>query len=362
MQDINEFRLNQSAIKDWGKMSPQAWYETWILGTRQRKITPSLTLGSILDALQFSHKDFDKNFIISSAQLPSENVQILVNHVYDHITELNNNITILNEKEKKDVPLKPFLLSDYQSLIELKATEIEYYSKKPIMAYNKVIKEGEDYFIFKQTTAGKKIISQADYDKSAKMKEICYTDPASKPFFVAGKKIELLFQLHIRSEFEIGYDNVEFMPVKGTLDILRFNHNKKTVREIDAKYTANAFKFLDRVKDMDYGTQHSFYDFLIREWLKTYKKGKYKNYTIEPPLNVVIDDVEMKPYIYKYSFDDLEIKRYGMNNTYYINNYQGIVGWEGVIKEISWHMENNDWSRPMQHIKNGSIPVKLFKK
>jgi hypothetical protein len=124
------------------------------------------------------------------------------------------------------------------------------------------------------------------------------------------------------------------------------------------KYTDDVFNFNSYsgpVKLFDYGTQHSFYLFLMQEWLNVYEDGKYKDYMIMNPLNVVIDDTIKLPYIYKYDFDDLAIKRLGVEGT-------PIKGWADLLHEIAWHLHHNDWSRPMEHITQGSIAIKLFSK
>jgi hypothetical protein len=73
------------------------------------------------------------------------------------------------------------------------------------------------------------------------------------------------------------------------------------------------------------------------------------------PLNVVIDDTLKVPYIYKYDFDDLEIKKNGVEGT-------PIRGWADQLHEIAWHLNKNDWSRPREHLTTGSISIKLFSK
>jgi hypothetical protein len=123
---------------------------------------------------------------------------------------------------------------------------------------------------------------------------------------------------------------------------------------VDLKYTNDVFMFWDAIKRFDYPGQHSFYDYLLKEWLKTYKDGRYKDYAVMPPLNVVIDD-DLIPYIYAYNMDDLQIKRYGVENT-------PIRGWEDVINDIAWHFDNGDWSRPREHQQNGYLSVRTFNK
>lgn len=348
----NKLIISQSAIKDWKKLSPMEWYESWILKTRKRISTKPMLEGTLLDMLCFTPLDYDKTFVDASIMLPSENIQKVVTDVHDHIKEFNTNAEELNKTAKVVIPYKPFLLEPYQSLIEARAVEYEFYAKKPFMAYNKVIKDGQEYFAYLQTIGDLKPVTPLQKTVALELKEILFTDKVSKGFFVPKKNCEVLFQKSLLADFEItGLKLVEFILMGGKLDIIHINHGRKEVREVDLKRTNNAFHFYIPVRDFDYPLQHSVYDFLLKEWVKK----RYPGYTVMNPLNVVIDDVQKTPYIYEYSSNDLHIKRYGIEGT-------SIRGWEDVVREIAWHIDRQEWSRPKQHILNGKMLIEIFRK
>lgn len=361
-----KFAINQSSIKDWRELPPAKWYEKWILKIGKRKTSSSLDFGSLLDTLCFTEKEFKRRFIIADVKKPSDNICKVVTDVYDHLIQLNENIKTLNEspaeegKEKINIPSKKISLVDNKDIIKKFSEENKYYEGKPDQAYNKIIKDGGlEYFEFMKKV-GKRIVITPDQETLAKeLKKILYTDKVSSGFFIPKKECDVHFQVQIFTEFPIdGLDGVETIPIKGMLDIVHFNHKRKEVREVDLKFTNNVYKFADYggpVRMFDYPSQHSFYDFLIPEWLKTFENGKYKDYAVMNPLNVVIDDDTKLPYLYEYNKADLYIKRFGIEGT-------DIRGWEHTLNDIAYHLNTNDWSRPIEHIKHGKIQINIFKK
>jgi hypothetical protein len=352
-----KFALSQSMIKDWRQIAPNVWYQNYILGKRKFKGKRTMDFGSLLDTLCFTPDLYDKRFIVAECARPSEKVEKILVAVYEHISALNDNIRGLNrESDTKKVPLKKVSLEHNQDVVKKYCLEHDHYASKPDQAYGDIVKKGKEYFQFLKKL-GKKVAITADQKKSAdELKNILYTDPTSRGFFVPKKGCEVLFQTQLRAEFPIGAENVESIPIKGIPDIIHFNHNKKTVREVDLKYTDDVYLFATGpVKLFDYPMQHSFYNFLIEEWLKTYKDGIYKDYAIMNPLNLVIDEKIKIPYIYRYDFNDLYIKRKGIEGTW-------IKGWETLLEDIAWHLNKNDFSRPKEHILNGSISIQVFSK
>lgn len=359
LYDNEKFALSQSALKDWKNMPPSVWYEQWILGKRKYKRKRTMDFGSLLDTLCFQPELYDKRFIVAECKRPSEKVEKILNDIFDHLSELNSNIKALNKKNETNVALKKVALVGNEDIIKKFCVSNDYYANKPEMGVNKIKGEGKDYFEFLKKIGKRVAITEQQKTDAEALKEILFNDPLTKWFFKKRKDTTLIFQNQIHADYPItGIENVEVIPVKGILDITMFNHAKKTVREVDLKWTDDVFNFNSYqgpVKLFDYGTQHSFYMFLMQEWLQVYEDGKYKDYAIMNPLNVVIDSTLKVPYVYKYDFDDLAIKKLGVEGT-------PIKGWADLLHEIAWHLNKNDWSRPMEHITQGSIAIKLFSK
>jgi len=361
----NKFAISQSSIKDWKELSPSEWYNKWILRVGKKKKTKSLDFGSLLDTKCFTPKDFKKRFIVSDIPVPSEKIAKIVTEVFEHLNELNENINELNSApaeacmEKINIPSKKVSLVDNKEVVLKFAKENDYYVNKPEQAYNTVIEKGSAYFEFMKKAGNKIVITKDQEALAMELRDILYTNEVSKGFFAPKKGCDVVFQVQIFTDFEIvGLEGVDSIPVKGMVDIVHFNHKREEVREVDLKYTNNAYRFnswTGPVRMFDYPSQHSFYDYLIPRWLETYEGGKYKHYRVMNPLNVVIDDVQKLPYLYEYNSNDLYVKRYGIENTQ-------IRGWEDTLNEIAWHLDKNDWGRPREHILNGRMQINIYKK
>lgn len=355
----DKFAISQTAMKDWLSMSPTKWFNTWVTKTRKRPKKIATYFGSYLDCLMFTPKVIDKRFIIATVKQPSDKVTKILSDIFDHVEELNKRVEEMNAKPdaKTKIPLKKHTLDDKELVIKF-CDDNEHYKGKGEQGYNDVLKKGKEYFEFLTSTKGKTVISPEDKADAEKLAEILRTDKISKGFFVPKDGCEVVYQQYIFTDIDVDYDNVNIMPLKGAIDIVHFNHKRKEVREVDLKATEDAFAF-DGIKGpvrlFDYPGQHSFYDFLLRKWLLTYKKGIYKDYSVMNPLNVVIDRNECLPYIYEYNQHDLFIKKNGIEGT-------RIKGWMDTINEIAFHFDRNDWSRPMAHILNGKMQINVFAK
>lgn len=352
------FALSQTALKDWRAMPPNLWYENWVLGRRKFKRKRVMDFGQLLDTLCFNPELFDKRFIVAECAKPSEKVENILVDVYEHLSELNHNIKDLNQKNGTKVPYKKMSLENNEDVVKKFCLQHKHYENKPDQAFGDVLKKGGGYWEFLKKIGKRVSITEQQKKSARELKEILYTNPNTKGFFVPKKGCEVLFQVQLHADFPIGAENVESIPIKGILDIVHFNHNKKIVREVDLKFTNDVFNFNGYggpVKMFGYTEQHSFYNYLIREWLQTYKDGAYADYVVQPPINVTIDDVIKVPYVYRYNMDDLIIKQKGVEGS-------PIRGWEDVLRDISWHIEKNDFSRPREHIENGFIQINSYKK
>lgn len=356
----NKFAISQSAIKDFGVMAPSKWYKTWVTKEIPRpEAGASASFGTVLDCLTLTPKKFNKNFIVADVMLPSESIQNIVSDVLKHIKELNANAKKLNEINNTNVPMKELKL-DYPEFIASFAKKHSYYINQPARALNEVMSKGQAFFDFLVKTEGKLVVSKEDKSTADELKEILFTHPRSKGFFIPKKGCHIEFQQRIFADLELsGFQNLDIMPMKGAIDIVHFNDKRKEVREVDLKWTSDAFLFNSStgpIRKFDYPAQHSVYDFLLREWLKTHEGGKYQDYMVCPPLNVVIDSDQKIPYLYTYNMNDLHIKRYGHEGMPWIR------GWEQTVNEIAWHMDTQQWEVPREHYLNGMMNVKVFHK
>lgn len=321
-----------------------------------------MDFGNLLDTLLLCKKaDFDKRFIMTEVKKPSDNLVAITTGVYAEIQELNTNAEAINNAAPGDdlfqkgvkIPMKEIDMEKNADIVKKHCLLNKFWEKDIERAYKEALK-GKEYFEFLKKVGKKTVIDKEQLTLAEELRDKIINDPISRPFFMPKKGCEVMFQQQIFGEYELaGFENVEMMPVKGMLDIIHINHTKKQIREVDLKFTNDAFQFYVAIKRFDYALQHSFYKFLLELWIETFDGGKYKDYQIMNPLNVVIDDREKIPYLYCYNSMDLAIKRNGIENT-------KIIGWESNLLDIAWHMDQNKWDRPKSHYLTGFLSVEIF--
>lgn len=356
-----QFGISQSSIKDWRELTPQDWYKKWILREGKQRKSDALDFGNLLDILCFSSEKYNDDFIETELSKPSANVEKIMVSTYNHIVELNENIKELNKENNPGIPLRKFNLPDNKEIVIKFCQEEDYYANNLEQAYNTAVKKGAAYFEFLQSVGDRIVITKDQKTLADELKTILYTNKKTSGFFKNTKTTEVVFQQELYGEHIVSGlpedATLDFLPTQGKPDILFLNHKRKHIREIDLKYTEYPIHKWHLkggpMWKLDYPLQHSFYNTLLRTFLNTYKDGKYKDYAIVNPLNVVIDDKVKLPYLFEYSLDDLHIKQKGIEGT-------DIRGWEDDINDIAWHMHMNDWSYPTEHLKHGKIRIKLF--
>ena len=73
------------------------------------------------------------------------------------------------------------------------------------------------------------------------------------------------------------------------------------------------------------------------------------NYRLLAPINIVIDKDEKTPYIYEYEWTDIIISKEGnskfLSQLYSTTDHNGKIkkGWQDILEEICWHIQNCLW-------------------
>lgn len=354
------FAISQSAIKAFKTKPLQKFKQIYIDKEEDDDEDDSkYAFGSLCDTLSFQPELVDERFYIpdEEVKVPGEKVKFIVDKVYKDALSLVENRTLLNEQG--NLPERLYVpdithLSEFQDIILKYALENKFggttWGKSRILTA--VVDDGSSYFRLLGTAGNRHIITLKDNADALEVVDMLRRDKDSMPFFVQQEGERLLFQQEIFSEFKT---KTSVVPIKGALDILRINHNEKWVQEADLKCTHNVDEFGYIAKKFDYLTQRSFYNYLLREFLKTYDNGSCKNYKILPPVNVAIARDSKIPYIFEFDFDEVDICQRGSDEL-------GIVGWETVLDNITWHLQTGIWSKPREHNENGKIKLKIYNK
>jgi hypothetical protein len=353
------FAISQSAIKAFKYKPLQKFKQIYIDKIEDDEDESKFAFGSLVDTLAFEPELIKDRFYISSEDviIPGEKVKLIVDKVYKEALEIVENKRKLNEQGNLPEPLHiPGIkyLDEFNSLITKYAKEIKYggttWSSSRII--DTVYADGAAYFNMLGECGGRTIMTPMDNADAISAVDALRKAKETAAYFVQQKDEVLLFQQEIMINFKSQKGLA--LPLKAALDIIRISNTDKTVQVADLKTTHNTAGFKGVAKSFDYVTQVSFYNYLIREFLKEFHGGKYQNYTILAPINIVIDKEYLVPFIFQYSEEDIEIAENG-------SVAHDFKGWRQVLDEIIWHIETSIWDKPKEYYETGLIKLKIFK-
>lgn len=361
-------------LKDFQFKSPKKWKDIWIdKRIDLDKNEDNFTMGSLIDTILFSPKELSQRFYVGEEKLPSKAIAWIIRDYYDWLIKDNAERARISEFLPEPMIMWPIELDITTAL--LKSANNYCYKDgdeekcgwnvgwKDETRVRTLIEKGTDYFTSLKKAAGRKIISHEMNVQAIELVDILRLDEEVKDYFVPNADNLLMFQLELYVDCEI---RGRIIPLKGALDIVRFNHKDRTVQIIDFKSSYSAFGFVHSIKQFGYCDQLSFYDHLLREWLKLYCEGTYCDYKILPPVNVVIDINDKTPYLYEYDWRDIALSADGnkefLYNLYQTNDHNAKIkkGWKKILDEIAWHMENDLWSKPRELYEAKRIKVNLL--
>lgn len=354
----NTFAISQSAIKKFRKDGIIKFKKVFIDGEQDDDDDSKYAFGSLTDTLAFEPNLIDKRFYIADdeVELPGEKVKTVVDRVFKEAQEIVANKIKLNASGHLPEPLPvPDITNIYDWEPELirtaKAIKLGGKTWTVGRILDNLYINGANYFRFLALANGKEVITAMDNADAIEIVEVLRNNKETRPYFIQQEGEELLFQTEIFTEYAINNINI---PLKGALDIIRINHNEKWIVVPDLKTIYDISKAEYQIVNYGYGIQAAFYNFLVKEWLKTYKDGAYIGYAIKNPLNIMIDRVNKIPYIYEYDWDDIDILTHGSREF-------KVEGWTETLKKIAWHMESGVWDRPKELYETGKVKIKIYK-
>lgn len=368
----NTFAISQTSIKDFRFKSPKKWKTIWI--DKQIDIDKdedNFVFGSLVDTLLFTPKELTERFFIANSNdVPTGAVAKIIKTVYDEAlaTNLIPGLTKLEFIDNPELPEPEEKITYNFSKLEnqiIKACEKEEWNSnwKPDTKFKKIVEKGEGFFDLLIQSEGKKVISSEMNLEAVAMVNMLKKSPICSQYFTNKNNI---FQL----ELFIDYTSKDFytLPLKAAIDILHIDRANKTLRLVDFKTSYDSYNFLASIKKFGYCDQLSFYHYMLQQALSNGSLTKYdinESYTLLEPLNIVIDKEDKLPYIYEYSWDDINLSKEG-NREYlfqlFQSNYHNAKirkGWNELLNEIAWHVKHNMWDYPVEFYKEGKIKINL---
>lgn len=350
--------ISQSVIKRFRSMPLPKFKEVYIDKTAEEDedSSDSLTAGSLTDTIAFEPKLLDERFYLPSqrVEIPGEKVKIILDRLYQQAQELIDTKVLLNKQgnlpEAKYIP-DIMELGEFRDTIITIAKDINFGGKNwgNATILEKVY-EGKSYYYALVEANGRTVITTVDSANAHEMVKVLQTHPRSKDFFVQKEGDLLLFQQEIYEQYE--YEDIS-IPLKCAIDIIRIVPSEKLVYLVDLKTIYDVREFREHSKKYGYLEQMSFYRYMLRRFLNTYRGGIYKDFDLMTPFDIAIDSITKVPNVFDFDEEDLEIIENGSEK-------YGIKGWKATLEEIGWHIKNKVWTESKEMYQTGKIKLKFF--
>lgn len=372
-QEYNSrFAVSQSAIKEFRFKSPKRWREIWIEKQLDLdKNEDAFTFGSLVDTILFTPQLIDERFYISdSTEVPTGAIEKIVKYVYENSEIAPTKVTVDDDMLPESFEKEEYYLEEHRSAILEACNKQEWNGHwKDDTRINKIIEKGGEYFGMLAKAAGRKVISSEMNFEAISVVSTLRKDENVSKYFVDTDTSFNIFQLELFSKY-ISSDHCE-IPLKCAIDILHVDRENGLITVCDFKTSHSAHNFIQSIKQFGYCDQVSFYTYLVQKELEkdAFREqlglDPSKVWAVTAPINVVIDEAEKSPYIYEYNWKDIHLSQKG-NSEYLYELYQTHEhasrikkGWEEILEEICWHIQNDKWSYPVEFYKKGRISVNL---
>lgn len=220
-----------------------------------------------------------------------------------------------------------------------------------------------DYYIARQDAKGKKVLSLDEYETALLCKKELITNPCTKDYFVGKKKVYYQVPIYFSVEntpTEISLKG-DFNQCKGMLDLLVIDHEEKTIQIADLKTIArSAFDFPNSFIKYGYYIQAWFYYHAVRELIagravspafSSTQLEFLAEYTVKPPLFIVVPKVEGSAVVF--SMSDADMEKVWMGTP----NFEGV---KDLLSRWQFHNMTGQWEFPREvYMNNGTMPLKI---
>lgn len=255
-----DFRFSYSSLSKL-LYSPAVFYQMYILGHKDEKMTPSLLEGKVIHCLLLEQNYFDKYFVVSPAKLPTAQAKDLVDSVYFRVKNQLETHPELGFEDFRDTILEQMVKMNYYQNLNSDNGRID----KVVTA------ETKSYFEFLKQKGSKDLIDQQTYDYCQSAVEIVKQHP--KVMTLLGRDVDDFSNVEVFNEFPVEC-SIKGLPFgfKGIIDNLKIDHDKKLIYINDFKTSGKTLKeFKDSIEYYSYWLQavlylmmvsHQYYDLL----------------------------------------------------------------------------------------------------
>jgi hypothetical protein len=271
--------------------TPILYYNHYILNEREDKQEQAMIEGKLLHCLLLTPERFEEEYIIALSDTPSENPRKVIDTVFNHYLELEN-----DDREE---------LSDFGNAILDVLVDMNLYQslKTDAQRIDKIttVQKNLDYWNYLKTSKDKTLINQDTYDFISESVEKIKSN--SQIMQTMGFIKDFMDNIEVYNEIELECNTQYCYKLRGIIDNLVIDHDKKVIRINDLKKTSKHITdFVDSIDFYQYWMQLCIYYLLVvknKNFYKYYAEG----YNVE--LRFIVIDLFKQIGMYKISNDTL---------------------------------------------------------
>lgn len=297
--------------------NPAAFYQLYVLGNKEEKTESYLVQGKVIHALLLEQEKFNELFIVSPGKLPGDNTRIIVDRVFAHHQEIaKSGDTRVN-------------LEDFGNAILDIMKDMNYFQnlKTDNQRVEKVVTpEAINYWSFLKSKGNKTLIDQETFDFCQNAvdliksnKEVCQLIGCNTNEF---SNVQVLNELPMQIELAD-----ETFGLKGIVDNLVIDHDKKTIFVNDIKTTGKDLKdFPETIEFFSYWLQAIIYVTMVTTNYKHLIDNGYK-----VKFHFVVIDKTFQTYAFPVSEATLE---------------KWLSRLFDVLQKAAWHYQTKSYHLP----------------
>jgi hypothetical protein len=308
--------------------SPRLFYLHYIMGQRDDSSDKFAIEGKLIHCLFLNPDDFDKEFVLSVNDIPSDNPKEVLQRLYNHYKELNT-------AGDPRVHLEHF---EHAILDILKDMNLYQSLKTDAQRIEKIIIEKHvSYWEYLKNAEGKQIVDPTVYEQCvAVVEEIKANDVVMK---VMGYRPDYGQDLKIQNEVELAAIDEKYpmFGLRGFVDNLVIDYTNKTIFVNDLKKSSKDIgSFVDSIEYYRYWMQASMYYMLVDNVYLS--KPEYKDYKFEFRFIVIDNYLQIAPI----RVSDKTLKEW-------------VVKTETLLNQADYHFVNRSFDLPYQFLINNEL-------
>lgn len=232
--------------------SPALFYKHYILQQREEKLESYLIDGKVIHCLLLDNGSFEEQFMLMPSTLPTDNTRKLVDAIYEKVKEapgILENYTVEILEYLKEVKL-------HQSLTDDKKAPWKTGDEKRL---EKILTEdAKSYFEFLKIKGNKDLLDSETMQRCNEAVDILRADP--KVCELLGLLISEMDNVELHNEKFFNIDIDYPFGLKGVLDNVKVDHDKKTIFVNDLKTTSKTIAdFKETIEFYNYWSQAAIY-------------------------------------------------------------------------------------------------------